>query len=446
MSNIVSNFSQENGVVFNILKSSNASTNDDAKSSKGGSTSVNSDGDNALQSVIMTIPSLTAANNTKSGIVVQMDGKDTVMMDLEIDDCFLYGNAEHGIDVLANASVTLRSCSIIDNYRSGVHIYQDFGGRTNLLNSTLARNREYAINSVETNEIVLDNCEIRDHNFGHYGYWGNWETREYIRIARNSYTDMNIIIKDNKFLENIADGIKFDMQWSSHGIYKIRMENNMFEKGNRTIMISDNSYSADNNKGHISITNNTFYNLWSSESEILRFDLRSSSELTFEHNHITYAVAMNIILIEGESVIRENNITVRDNIISGNVVKETISLTSYQDNILLIGNILNNPGSKCELMMPAFLWSSYSVTAKLNYWGTRFSSEIVGKVCGFEQDMSKSYVYYIPYYLDEGLQDVVDKGQNSFSVDGALGGEVSKNLTLTKNNSPYRISRSLMIR
>ena len=181
-------------------------------------------------------------------------------------------------------------------------------------------------------------------------------------------------------------------------------------------------------------------------SEIMRFDLRSSSELVIDHNLITGVAALNIVVIEGEKDIRENNITINNNIISDNDVQETILLTSYQDNISLSGNIFSNPGSECELKVPDFLSRSYSVNAKLNYWGAELSSEVVGKVCGFEEDMSESFVYYVPYYLDDSLQDTVNQEQDSLSVEGSLGGEVTEDLTLTQTNSPYRISRSLIIR
>ena len=443
ISNVVSNFSEEHGFIFNILKSD--SSKDDPKKSKDDSTSDVSNAENSLSSG-MKVTSLTAANNTMSGVVVEMDGKDTMMIDLEIDVCVLIGNAEHGIDVLAHASVTMRSCEIIDNHKSGLHIYQDFGGRTNVVNSTLSHNREYAINSVETNEIVLDSCEITSHRYGYYNYYGNWVTREYIRISRISSIEMNIILRGNTFLHNVADGIHFDLQWSSMGKYGITVENNLFDNGNRTLVVTDKSYSAFNNVGRTSIINNTFYNLSNSVSEIMRFNLRTFSELGIQHNHIIGVAAQNIFVIEGEKYISTNNVTINDNFILDNVVKETISLTSYQDNISLTGNILYNPRSECELKLPDFLNSSYSVNAKLNYWGTEFSSEVGEKVCGFDKDMSKSYVYYVPYYLNGGLQDTVSQGQDSFSVEGSLGGEITENLTLTKRSWPYKISRSLMVR
>ena len=445
--NVVSNFSQEHGFIFNVLKNDTSSSKDDSETTKGVSSSGVSNTSIGFElSTGMKVENLTAANNTKSGVVVLMDGKVAEMVDLEISSCLLYGNNDHGIDVLANATVTLSSCDIVDNRLSGVHIDQDFGGRTYVVSSTLSLNREYAINSVETNEILVDSCEVRSHVYGYYGYRTNWYTRRYISISRDSSTELTVILRDNRFFNNVADGIHVDLKYTSRGKYSLTVENNLFENCNRSLVIADSSYSVTNNEGHISISNNTFNGLSNSVSEIMRFDLRSSSELVIDHNLITGVAALNIVVIEGEKDIRENNITINDNIISDNDVQETILLTSYQDNISLSGNIFSNPGSECELKVPDFLSSSYSVNAKLNYWGAELSSEVVGKVCGFEEDMSESFVYYVPYYLDDSLQDTVNQEQDSLSVEGSLGGEVTEDLTLTQSNSPYRISRSLIIR
>ena len=445
ISNVVSSFSQEHGFIFNILKSDTTSSKDDSKKSKNVSISDYSNAGNKLSSD-MKIISLTAANNTKSGVVVQTNRKAAEMIDFIIGSCNLFGNAEHGVDSLANASVTLSSCDIFDNHKSGVHVDQHSGGRTNIVNTTLSLNREYAINSVRANEIVLDSCEITNHNYGYHHYWYGWRTREYIRFSMNSYTDMSVIVRGNRFLHNVADGIHFDLRWSNRVKYNVTIENNLFENGNRTLVVSDSTYDYTNNENIISMNNNTFKNLSSIKSEIMRFNLRTSSELVIEHNHITDVTALNIIVIEGERVIRRNIIAISDNVISDNVVQDTVSLTSYQNNISLAGNILDNPGSECELKLPGFLKSSYSVNARFNYWGTENGSEVVRKVCGYDKDMTTSYVYYIPYYLNDELQLTMSQGQVSFSVAGALGGEIAENLILTKHNSPYRISRSLMIR
>lgn len=437
LTNTVSNYSKEHGFVFNIVR------NEIPKliSTFGLTTS-------EYNSSVKTakVVSLMAANNSKSGVYFKLDGKVTQNIDVQINECALYGNNEHGAHIEANATITLKGCNIIDNRLSGVYISQNYGGRTHLESSVLALNREYAVNSYVTDGIVIDSCNVTQHNFGYYGRYNYWYTRSYIRIVRTSATMLDIVLKSNRFVENTADGILFSLDWRSRGEYSLTVENNLFQSGNRSLVVTDNSYSATNNIGRIFLYNNKFDNLSNSISEILKFDLRSHSDLIISKNNITNINAKNIIVIEGERDIRSSNISIHDNIVTDNYVTASISVTSYQNNISLTRNIFRNPKSVCELEAPEFITSTYAIDAIFNYWGDQMSSKVVEKVCSFEKNMTRSFVYYVPYYIDESFLESLSLDQDSFSVDGALGGEVTKELFLTKANSPYIIDRSFMVR
>jgi hypothetical protein len=74
--------------------------------------------------------------------------------------------------------------------------------------------------------------------------------------------------------------------------------------------------------------------------------------------------------------------------------------------------------------------------------------EVVDRVCGFEKDMTKSFIYYIPFYTEEDLRVFSKISQDSFNVSGALGGLIINDSTITDVMvaASLLISRSLFVR
>ena len=433
--NVVSNFSEEHGFSFTIVTDSASKDRVKRGSSK-----------DIVFLLEGQVDHITSANNTKSGVLVKSGEKNLQTFIFEIKTCLLYGNNEHGISIEANANVTLDGCDIVDNRLSGVYISQNEEGLTNLTNSSFSLNREYAINAYKTNTILLESCSITKHNYGYYR-WSRWYTRPYITISKNSYLPMDVIMRNNKFIDNIADGIHVYLDWSSRGEYNFIFENNLFQTGNRALLIDDRSHSPTNNAGSLLFHNNVLERLSETTSDLLTFDFRSSSTFTMTQNTIINNNASTIMLISGQiNDIRDVNISIYDNAFINNEIQTAIAITSHQNNISLAENVFNNIGSECELKAPDFHLSSFFINAKFNYWGEHTGIGVLEKVCGFEKDMAKSFVHYIPYYLDKNLTEVINMKQDSFSVDGSFGGEVTGGLILTQNESPYLISRSFMIR
>jgi hypothetical protein len=71
-------------------------------------------------------------------------------------------------------------------------------------------------------------------------------------------------------------------------------------------------------------------------------------------------------------------------------------------------------------------------TDKANNWGTNSAMEVVDRVCGFEKDMTKSFIYYIPFYTEEDLREFRKISQDSFNVSGALGGLIINDFTMSR--------------
>jgi hypothetical protein len=72
----------------------------------------------------------------------------------------------------------------------------------------------------------------------------------------------------------------------------------------------------------------------------------------------------------------------------------------------------------------------------------------VDHVCGFEKDVTKSVIYYVPFYTEEDLREFSKISQDSFNVSGALGGLIINDFTITDVmvEASLLISRSLFVR
>ncbi|KAL3847724.1 hypothetical protein ACJMK2_018620 [Sinanodonta woodiana] len=418
ISDVVSTFSQEHGFIFTITK------------------------DNSSYYEIK-VENLIAANNTKSGVLIRSEQVPMNYPRIEIQTCLVQGNTESGFSIEANATVVISKCHILDNHLSGIYI--NTGGKTHLFSSVLSLNRQYALYAYSPYEVLLESCDVSDHNYGSYTHWGGWQTRHYIEIYFDQSTFLNVTMKNNRLFNNTADGIRLDISYSISSDYFISLEDNTFQNGNRTLLISDYSHWYSNNIGHIMIRNNTFENIIDSLFQLAYFAIYRVSTFGIMNNTFRNSVTANLIFVTGNVDVRYNgNITIYENNFLDNTIISTIVLNTYYETVTISENIFENMGSECEVVAPDFK-STYSIDAKFNFWGESNGESIVEKVCGFEKNMAKSFIYYVPYYIDDSMQQLAHE-QDTFNMDGALGGEVTGVVNLLKQMSPYIISRSIMLR
>ncbi|KAL3847789.1 hypothetical protein ACJMK2_018683 [Sinanodonta woodiana] len=418
ISDVVSTFSQEHGFIFTITK------------------------DNSSYYEIK-VENLIAANNTKSGVLIRSEQVPMNYPRIEIQTCLVQGNTESGFSIEANATVVISKCHILDNHLSGIYI--NTGGKTHLFSSVLSLNRQYALYAYSPYEVLLESCDVSDHNYGSYTHWGGWQTRHYIEIYFDQSTFLNVTMKNNRLFNNTADGIRLDISYSISSDYFISLEDNTFQNGNRTLLISDYSHWYSNNIGHIMIRNNTFENIIDSLFQLAYFAIYRVSTFGIMNNTFKNSVTANLIFVTGNVDVRYNgNITIYENNFLDNTIISTIVLNTYYETVTISENIFENMGSECEVVAPDFK-STYSIDAKFNFWGELNGESIVEKVCGFEKNMAKSFIYYVPYYIDDSMQQLAHE-QDTFNMDGALGGEVTGVVNLLKQMSPYIISRSIMLR
>ena len=414
---VVSNFSLDHGLTFTIIENKVAN--------------------NISLMNYMELRNIVTANNSKSGIFISLNENLKRKFDLIISSCLLYGNNEHGLHIVGNATITVKKCDVIDNNLSGIFISQSTGGLTELLQSTLSQNREHALSADIGEGILIESCDISNHH-----YYSRW-TIQSIRIRKNFVgVKSTVRIRKNTFINNIGDGIDISSNYIQHA-FDCKIEENLFQNGNRSLQIATQDF-----QGHVIISRNVFRNVLQAGSEVIKLYLREYSTLEFTQNNITGCMSSSIMSLNMQSNV---NITMQGNIMKNNFVLTTIVLTTidilgYYTSVFVTRNVFSNPGCECEINVPVFKQSLVSIHALYNFWGHDDVYNVSKKVCGFEKDMKKAFIYYIPYFLDEKLHNLIKLDQESFDIDNNFGGEVTGQLSLTQHHSPYTVSRSIIIR
>jgi hypothetical protein len=391
---------------------------------------------------------LEASNNGKSGIFLDSVGlPSNEITFFRVNKCVVYRNKERGLVVRANASVSLTECLIQENERTGVYVYQRNGGKIKLKSSTILQNFNYAIYEYYTEELVLESCSFANH---HHRFYTNFylRSRPYIVLRREYRSKFEIKIINNTF-NNIADGIEVILKWNSRGNFSIHLENNTFTGGNKTLRISNNHYSYYDNMAYITVKNNIFINNTNMYGQLFEYKINNVGSVSFENNIFEGNMAKQIILISGHTRRRSfGDILIHSNQFLFDWASDSIVDVQNYHTITLTNNIFKNADvGACCLKAPIFD-NVFSINATYNYWGTNSAMEVVDRVCGFEKDMTKSFIYYIPFYIEEDLKEFNKISQDSVNVSGALGGLVTNDFTITDVMvaASLLISRSLFLR
>jgi hypothetical protein len=397
---------------------------------------------NRMSTAEMVFYELEASNNEKTGIFIDSVGLPSNMTIFRVNKCVVYRNKERGLDVRANASVRFTECLIQENKHTGVYVYQRNGGEIKLKSSTILQNY-IAIDEYYTEEIVLESCLFADRFYWKYYY------QSYIYLRRGYRSNFEITIVNSTF-NNIV-GIKVFIEGYSGGNFYIHLENNTFTGGEKILRIVDAHYYHDYNDimAYITVKNNIFINNTNMNGQLFEYEISSVGFVSFENNIFEGNMAKQIIRIHGRYGRRSfGDILIHSNQFLLDWATDSIVDVLNYHTITITNNIFKNADvGACCLKAPRFD-NVFSINATHNYWGTNSAMEVVDRVCGFEKDMTKSFIYYIPFYTEEDLRVFSKISQDSFNVSGALGGLIINDSTITDVMvaASLLISRSLFVR
>ncbi|CAG2194631.1 unnamed protein product [Mytilus edulis] len=197
---------------------------------------------------------------------------------------------------------------------------------------------------------------------------------------------------------------------------------------------------------YVKIIRNLFLNNSNSDGALLQSKFEHVGDVKFENNKFEGNIAKTTLLMTGNVKYSVGKISIQHNDISGDWATESIiDINTYHEITVNYNNLRNLFPNVCVISAPKFE-ESFEINATFNYWGHESAVEILDDACGFEKDMDRSFMHYIPFYTDNNFNQVVALTQDRFDAHGALGGYVTKDFTIPSLSSPIIISRSLFVR
>ncbi|CAH1780876.1 unnamed protein product [Owenia fusiformis] len=416
----------------------------------------------------ITITNSTIDTSSNTGISIQTSSNSIMrafnikMKDVDIRNTrgngavYIYGGD-------SKADIGFEKVSIQDSTHHGVYIY--YRGQT---------------------DIQLHGCEISE--YSSYAI--------YARIRHGMFELGNCIVKRN--INRYGYGIYYHTPWTYGGSKTISIYNNTFMDQNSYHsygMVNINpktSRTGFEDTSFIAIVNNTFRSTNSRGTSAMDLsNINYFSSIVIEGN-IIHGMSRIACAIGSKAGIGTVDII-------GNVISESngaLSLTSDVTNGTRImnnqflynfgsDNVIINPSTRnnCSISYNIFLNNSNNaltlqrvqsgtllnynlfdniegepnynvkvisskggadINAKFNWWGSKEQSQIVATIYDNMRDPSVGVLDIFPYLLSHNYSDVSIE-EDFFRQDGSIGGEITGNVTLRCDDSPYDVVSEIVV-
>ncbi|CAH1790454.1 unnamed protein product, partial [Owenia fusiformis] len=327
------------------------------------------------------------------------------------------------------------------------------------------------------------------------------EFSEYTSYAIYAYIRHGIfelgdcIIKNRRY--QYSRDIYYFTAWTNSGPRAISIYNNTFMDFNSrynygmVIINTQASRSGYEESSSIAIVNNTFRSTSSSTSALVLSNIKYFSSIAIEGNiiHSMSRVACVIGLKAGigtvdiiGNVISESNgaLFLTSEQTSGTTIMKNQFLYNFgSDNVIIDPSIRNN----CTISYNVFLNNSNNamtlkrvqsgtllnynlfdnikgepnynvkiisskggpdINAKFNWWGSKEQSQILASIYDNKRDPSVGVLDIFPFLLSHNFSDVSTE-EDFFRQDGSIGGEITGNITLRCDDSPYDVVSDIVV-
>lgn len=399
---------------------------------------------------IINMSELNVKSNGLDGI--RLTGESTNKTSIIINGCSVVSNEQNGVRIETDSVITLNKCVIQNNNFSAISINQVGLGQLFINSSLLSNNTKHAIEGSIGKIISINYCNVSNHSYGYYSYNGYWATDNYIDLQLSHDIEALVEITNSDFRDNVADGIFISNGYDEGGL-NVHIENCVFSGGNRTLVVNATSYSWKRNQMNIKLLHNIIeHNFWNARGNP---DLRL---ITFVVDapyviHVNYNIFKNNMAESGFYVTRTakvgrgNGTFIANSFLENNFSVSAVEIASHV-NINVHRNIFKTQYDySCVITAPKFD-ANFAINATYNYWGTAEAKSVVRKVCGFDKSMDKSFIWFIPFYREYDLIEVVSSNPSKLNFSDTFGGEVTSDVLISKDeySTPIYVDRSIMIR
>lgn len=366
--------------------------------------------------------------------------------ELFLTNSSFYSNNGNGIEVNGNVNLSIHQCVLFQNTRA-IDIGETITGSVKVYNSNFFQNsqqvlfvRSSGIYSMEHYDVVIKGCNVRDHNTRYYSSW-RWQIKPLFDIHPYRLPKFSAKITDNRIFDNVADGFYF--YYTGNQAHNTDISNNIFTNNSYFVRLQTTA-TYNLRISNVTINKNTVMNCRDKAHALMWFRI---GQAKLEIKNGTFFNNTHSSIIEtGE--FGSSEIIVSGNDIRNNTVQNTVESTMVH-NVTVHHNILHN-NATCELHVTEYAdW--LVVNALYNYYGYKDLKDVIDRVCGFDKDMGKIRINYIPF-LEEleffpSFNAYISPGSHSTFFNGdVIGGDIETSVTLSTRMKPYDIDRSIYIR
>ncbi|XP_041350118.1 uncharacterized protein LOC121369231 isoform X2 [Gigantopelta aegis] len=399
-------------------------------------------------------------DNGKSGIDFMTSDQDRTM-NVILHMCNLSANGMYGLHISVPHNVTLSQCLVARNNGGGVYIDSKLKVRFKVLSSIFTQNKDFGVSVYSYSgrrwaDVTISNSMFTKHK----RKWSRLSNKV-IDIDLRYTRHLRISLLSNNFTDNDISVVKLTSSSDDEKSYIVVANNTVntnqgtvfhITAYNRagTVIITNNTVNknqgtvfhitGNRRDGRVIITNNTVVNNTLPSSYPLVV-FQNARNVNLSVNIFKTNTAQTLLKVSGDTS-NSPNISIAKNVFSDNTVNDVLLTSVY--GIVVQNNSFNNPNAKCELNTPVF-HRLLSINARYNYWGHGRLEQIVDRICGFDRNMDKCIVDYIPFYESTLQQSLSFSGFQDPVYAGASGGAVPSMSTMQAQKSPFVIKRSLYI-
>ncbi|KAJ8311794.1 hypothetical protein KUTeg_010649 [Tegillarca granosa] len=383
-------------------------------------------------------------HNEKHGLLVQTyyQREETAIF---LTNSSFSSNKGNGIEVKGNLNISVHQCAFFQNTISINIRDTTTSGSVKVYNSDFYQNSQYVLSlenvgySMNHYNVEIKGCTVRDHDTRYYSSW-RWQIRPLFRIILRQVPMVSVNITDNRIYNNVADG--FYIYYTGNQVHNTYISRNLYTNNSYFLYLQTTTY---NKKiSNVTLKENRVLNCQDKDHPLVFCRI---SKAKLEIKNCTFFNNTGSSIIEtGE--FESSEIIISGNDVRNNMVKSAFDITMV-NNVTIHHNILHN-NATCELHVTEYAdW--LTVNAKYNYYGYKDLKNVIERVCGFDKDMGKIRIDYIPF-LEEleffpAFNSYVSSGSHSTFFNGdVIGGDIVTSVTLSSRLEPYVIDRSIFIR
>ncbi|XP_028400059.1 protein bark beetle-like [Dendronephthya gigantea] len=327
------------------------------------------------------------------------------------------------------------------------------------------------VSQIDNNDFLYNSCEnLVDIEYGGYSCpvkdftivsifsknrWINNHMRSASAVAlkSNNYWlcfpyKLDVAIKENEFLNNRGKSIiEIHSRWlTTLALNSNHFQGNVLEKNAVTLSLEYYAYGNKLSLLHNKVFDNVAELLFDILSKDLVFvDIRGN---TIMRNEVERSI---LNLADLSSYFKFTR-----NILIANVLHRRAVLPYYDINysaaLICSGrlisaneNFFENPQFPFEIILTP-IDNTYEIDGRYNWWGTNNGSEVIARIFDFRHRNYLPRLNFSPFLASANLSDVINEEiRNIFRNDSVLGGLLTENIVLNRDQSPYTVTRDVII-